>query len=120
MRLYRDVLDSQMVDCDGRASGKVDGVVARLREGEPPVLVAVESGAPVLARRLSPRLGDWVAALGRHVGVRNGEVYRIPWEKVHRGEIDVKIDLDARGTPLWAWEEWWVEHVVRHIPGSGA
>jgi hypothetical protein len=64
LRLFRDVLDSQMVDRAGRHAGKVDGTVAELRDDGPPVLTVLENGVPELVRRVSPRVGDWIAALG--------------------------------------------------------
>ena len=33
INLIRDVLDNQLVDRDGRRMGRVDGIVAELREG---------------------------------------------------------------------------------------
>lgn len=120
LRLARDVLDSQMVDREHRQSGKVDGIVAELREDGRLVVTAVENGLPEAVRRVSPRVGDWITALGRRWGVRKGEIYRIPFAKVRHTGIDVRIDLDADATPLLAWESWLRDHVVRHIPGAGA
>lgn len=119
LRLFRDVLDSQMIDVLGRESGKVDGIVAQLRDGAPPLLVAVENGLPEQARRVSERVGDWIAALGRRWGVRHGEVYRIPWSRVRLTGINVQLDLDVTKTPLFAWEAWVREHIVAKIPRSG-
>ncbi|HEU4962007.1 MAG TPA: hypothetical protein VFT56_16585 [Sphingomonas sp.] len=118
LRLVRDVLDSQMVDRHDRQSGKVDGIVAELREDGRLVIVAVENGLPEAVRRVSPRVAGWIAALGRRWGVRKGEVYRIPFAKVRRAGITVCLDLDADETPLLAWEKWLREHVIRHIPGA--
>lgn len=78
MHLFRDLLDSQVVDRAGRQSGKVDGIVAELRPDGRPVVTALESGFPELVRRISIRAGDWAAAVGRRCGGRHGEVYRIP------------------------------------------
>jgi hypothetical protein len=120
LRLFRDVLDSQMVDRAHRHAGKVDGIVAELRDDGPPVLTALENGFPELVRRVSPRVGDWIAALGRRFGIRRGETYRIPWSAVRDVGIDVTVDVDATATPVYAWEVWLREHVVRRLPGSGA
>jgi hypothetical protein len=118
LRLARDVLDSQMVDREHRQSGKVDGIVAELRDDGRLVITAVENGLPEALRRVSPRVGDWIAALGRRWGVRKGEVYRIPFNKVRRTGIEVHIDVDAVATPLLDWEKWLNDHIVRHIPGA--
>ncbi|HET8649683.1 MAG TPA: hypothetical protein VFL95_06565 [Gemmatimonadales bacterium] len=119
MHLFRDVLDSQIVDRDGRQSGKVDGLLAQLRPDGRPVVVALESGFPELVRRISVRVGDWTAALGRRWGIRRGEVYLIPVSRVRDVGIDIDVDLDASETPLFAWEHWLREKVVRRIPWSG-
>lgn len=120
LRLVRDVLDSQMVDRRQRQSGKVDGIVAELRDDGRLVITAIENGLPEAVRRVSPRVGDWIAALGRRWGVRKGEVYRIPFAKIRHTGINVRIDLDAAETPLLAWEQWLRAHIVRRIPGAGA
>lgn len=120
LHLVRDLLDSQMIDRCDRQSGKVDGIVAELRDDGRLVIVAVENGLPEAVSRVSPRVARWIAALGRRWGVRKGESYRIPFAKVRRAGISIRIDLDAAKTPLLAWEAWLREHVVRHIPGSGA
>lgn len=120
MQLFRDVLDSRLVDRQGRAAGRVDGIVAELRDGVPPVITAIESGVPELVRRVNLRAGGWVAALGRRWGLRAGEVYRVPIAKVLDVGIDIDLDLDARDTPLLAWERWLRERVIRRIPGAGS
>jgi hypothetical protein len=120
LRLVRDVLDSQMVDRKQRQSGKVDGIVAELREDGRLVITAVENGLPEAVRRVSPRVGDWIAALGRRWGVRGGEVYRVPFDRIRHTGIDVRVNIDAATTPLLAWEIWVRDHLVRRIPGSGA
>lgn len=120
LHLFRDVLDNQMIDVNGCESGKVDGIVVQLRDGAPPLLVAIENGLPEQVRRISERVGDWIAALGRRWGVRHGQVYRIPWSRVKRTGINVRLDLDATKTPLYAWETWVREHIVEKIPRSGA
>ncbi len=118
--IIRDVLDNQLVDRHGVKIGKVDGIIVEWEEGKPPRLAYLEQGAPTLARRLHPRLADWVVALGRKWGLRHGESYRIPWTKVLTIGIDVKVDLDVNveSTPVLAWETWLRERVVKRIPGS--
>src|SRR5919108_461534 len=61
VRLTHDVLDSQLMDREGRPCGKVDGIVLVVGEhGTPPRVVALEVGALTLARRLHPRLARWL------------------------------------------------------------
>ena len=121
VHLIRDVLDKQLVDRDGAPLGKADGLLVELTDGDhPPRVTGIEVGFPVLGRRLHPRLERWVRAIGRRFGVRRGRTTRFRWRRVREISLSVKLDADARRSPTTAWERWWVRHVVRHIPGSGA
>ena len=121
MHLVRDILDKQLLDHqEHNPMGMVDGIVMELRDdGEPPRLTAIESGVPVLARRIHPKLEPLVRALGRRFGVRRGLVYRIPWSRVTSHAVEVEIDVQADRTPATAWERWLRKHVTRYVPGSG-
>jgi hypothetical protein len=121
MHLVRDVLDKQLIDhAKHDPMGMVDGVVIELRDvNQPPHIVAIESGFPVLARRVSPKLEPIVRMIGRRLGVRRGIVYRIPWSRVRSHDVEVELDVDADRTPAKAWEHWLRRHVTRYIPGSG-
>ncbi len=103
-KLIGDILDQQLVDRNEMEMGKVDGLVLELRDGEPPRVAFIETGAAVLARRLGPRWERFVVAISRRLGVRRVPRYRIPWNKVRDIGVDVKVDLDARRTPAFAWE----------------
>jgi sporulation protein YlmC with PRC-barrel domain len=116
IKLIRDVLDNQLVDREGQPLGKVDGITAELREGEPPRLLYVETGLTTAARRLHPRLGRLAQRLGRRWGVRRGRPFRVEWSKVKSVGIDVEVDLRAEETEALAWEEWLRKNVVGRIP----
>ena len=120
MRLIRDVLDNQVVDGEKNKVGRVDGLVIELRGDEPPRVLCIEMGAPVLARRLHPRLGQWLAAFWERLEDKRGEVVRIYWSSVRGVGIDVEVDLGApeREAAL-AWEQWIRGHIIDRIPGSG-
>jgi hypothetical protein len=118
VRLGRDVLDSQLVDRHGRPCGKADGVVLLLGDG-PPRVVAIEVGALTLAARLSPRLASWLARWSRRLGPAAPHAYRIPWSRVRRlDRKELRVDIDATATPLWALERWLAERVVARRPGG--
>ncbi|MBL1178549.1 hypothetical protein [Pantanalinema sp. GBBB05] len=118
MDLIRDVLDNQLVDRHHRKMGKVDGIIIELRDGQPPRLTDLETGATTLARRLHPRLERWIAALEQRWGAKRSEPLRIPWAKVRQVGIDVEVDLEAEQTTALAYEQWLRNHVIRHIPGG--
>jgi hypothetical protein len=118
MDLIRDVLDNQLVDRHQRKMGKVDGIVVELCEGRPPRLAYLEVGGTTRARRLHPRLGQWVAALVVKWGLGSGQPYRIPWSKIRDIGIDVEVDLRAEETPVLDLELWLRKHIIRRIPGG--
>ena len=119
MDLLRDVLDNQLVDRNGIRMGKVDGLVAELRDGAPPRLAFVEIGAVALARRLGPRAGRWVAGLwARLGGERAREPHRVPWSKVRDVGLDVDLDLDVEETSVNDWQDWLRNRVIDRIPGA--
>ncbi len=109
MGLIRDVLDAELVDRKQLRLGKVDGIIAELRPGRPPLLKWIESGWPVKARRLHPRLGAWVA--------RYLPVYRIAWEKIRDIGVDTEVDIDGARTKLMSSERK-LRRIITRIPGS--
>jgi sporulation protein YlmC with PRC-barrel domain len=116
VQLGREVLDQQLVDRSHINMGKVDGVVLELREGAPPRVSAILTGGHLLARRLHPRIESWARWLTRRWGPGNLEPMRIPWEKVRKIGVDVKVDVAAdQGMP---WEHWVRDHILCHIPGA--
>jgi len=120
MDLVRDVLDKQLKDGDQRPRGKIDGIVIEIADGQQPIVAQIETGFPVLGRRLHPRIGRWVSALGRRFGLRRGRITHIPFSKVKDIGIDIEIDIDARRTRTTAWERWLRKTIVDRIPGSGS
>jgi len=117
--LVRQVLDKQVQDRRGENTGKVDAIVIELREDGPPRVAAFEIGATALARRFSPLLGEWMAALARHLGVSNGEPLRVSPAEVLEYGVNIKLDLDGEEAGAMAWEDWAADRIVRRIPGSG-
>lgn len=93
MQVVRDVLDKAVVDRNGRAMGRVDGIVLALREGQPPRLDAILIGPAALGDRLQPRLGRWVRAIEAHFGIRAGRPVRVDFADVVTVERKVKVSL---------------------------
>lgn len=120
VHLICDVLDDQLIDRESRKIGKVDGIIVELREGKPPRVAFIEVGLSTVAHRLHPRLGRLVEQMGRKWGVRRGEPYRIPWSKVGAINVDIelRVDLKAKETPLLDWEKWLNEKIISRIPGA--
>ncbi|MER9605249.1 hypothetical protein [Mesorhizobium sp. M0243] len=119
MKLLRDLLDKQVVDREQIKIGKVDGLVAELRPGKPPRIIAIELGSITLARRLGAGPGRWMARLVVKLGGKqHGEPHRIAWHKVKDIGIDVEFDIDVRETSIFAWQDWLRDHVIGRIPGA--
>jgi len=119
LALARDVLDKQIVDVDGWRMGRVDGVALRLTDDGPPEVVGLELGFVVLAARVHRRLAAGVRRLRRRFSVRQTARYVIPWQRV--GEVTphhVQVALRADEAPANDWEEWLLQHVLAHFPGT--
>jgi sporulation protein YlmC with PRC-barrel domain len=116
VELGRQILDQQLVDSNDLNMGKVDGIVLELRDGRPPRVAAILTGGHLLARRLHPRIESLARWLTRRWGPGPIEPLRIPWSKVKKIGVDVKVDVSAdRGMP---WEHWARDHILRWIPGA--
>ena len=116
--LFRDILDQQLVDCKETKMGRVDGLVLALDDDGPPRVDHFELGLVVLARRLHPRLEQWLQAL-RRWSVRKSARQIVPWSKV----VDmtphaIKVDVEAFDTPAFDWEKF-MRKIVSKMPGSG-
>jgi sporulation protein YlmC with PRC-barrel domain len=114
-----DLLDRQILDCDGAPVGKVDDV--ELDRGADGALhvAALLSGQQALGDRIGGRLGRWIAGAARRLSpeYHRGPI-RIPFDLV--AEITSAINLSVRrellpDPPL---ETWLREHLIGRIPGA--
>src|SRR2546430_15430167 len=83
MQLAREVLDKEIVDCDGFKAGKVDDLLLEVRAGEPPIVRAIVTQHGAVARQFGgtiTRLSGWLRRriLGFEPDVAPGE---IPWAR---------------------------------------
>jgi sporulation protein YlmC with PRC-barrel domain len=119
MHLVRDLLDNQVNDKRDRKMGKVDGIILLLRKGKPPKVEAIELGMSTLLCRISDRLGLFAARLERRWGITDGEPVRIPFGKIDRIGIDVRVKVDADRTTVYDWERWICRVLIEKIPVPG-
>ena len=112
MELVRDILDKQIRGRDDEKLGKVDGIVLELRGGQPPRVAYLELGSATFSRRLGKRFERWAILLNRKLGVRRPR-YRIAFERVEEYEVDVKVDIDTKRSPAFAWERWVRKQILR-------
>jgi sporulation protein YlmC with PRC-barrel domain len=118
MNLGQTLLDQQVVDRAGQLMGKVDGIVLEIRADEPPRVARLVIGGGTAAHRLQPRFASWLLRWRRRFGPTNDGPLEVPWAKVKKIGIDVRVDLDAARTPAFAWEHWVREHIIGRIPGA--
>src|SRR5438309_84466 len=119
MHVIRELLDMQIVDRDEERVGRVDGIVAELRDGEPPVIVALELGFVTIARRVHRRLESVVEAMHQRWSVRRSARYHVPWSDVMEVNLHhVRIDVRVEETVAFDWERWLRRHVIGKIPGA--
>ncbi|HJR17730.1 MAG TPA: hypothetical protein VJ808_12835 [Gemmatimonadales bacterium] len=116
MYIGREILDQQLIDRTGVNIGKVDGVVLELRDDLPPRVAAVLTGGHLLARRLHPRIESWARRLTRWWGPRSHDPLRIPWSRVKKIGVDIRVDVNA--ADVLSWEHWVCERIIGRIPGA--
>jgi len=114
MLIGRDIMDQQVVDARGRLMGKVDGVVLELHEGEAAHLAGIVIGGTTLLWRLHRGLARWAE---RKLG-GEGRITYVPWSKVGKVGVDIKVDVEAPRTPAFRWEHWVRDHFIGRIPGA--
>jgi sporulation protein YlmC with PRC-barrel domain len=117
MDVVRDLLDKKVVDRNGREMGRVDGAVMEVRDDAPPRVVALELGPAVLAYRIRPIFGRWVAALEHALGVAEGRPLRIPVGEILGIHDQVTVDLAVGETPA-ATVEKRLRAWISSVPGS--
>src|SRR5215211_5937703 len=99
MDLVRDMLDKKVVDRNGRDMGRVDGIVLGVDALEPPSVLALELGPAVLAARVRPWFGRWVAAFEYAFGVAEGRPVRILVKDILHVHNQIKVDVAFGDTP---------------------
>ncbi|WP_199512530.1 hypothetical protein [Nucisporomicrobium flavum] len=120
MLLGFDLLDRQIIDCDGQPVGKVDDVELGYDADGAPRISALLTGQRALGRRIGGRLGRWIAGPAlRLAGPRDDGPLRI--DIAHVGAIGSAIDLivSRDELPEPALETWLRDHLIGRIPGAG-
>jgi sporulation protein YlmC with PRC-barrel domain len=118
MLVGQALLDQQVVDRHCEQMGKVDGVMVELRKGEPPRISSLVIGGGTAARRLHRGFARRLLRWGRRWGPQDWRPLEVPWSKVLKIGVDVKVDLDAEHTPALAWEHWIRRYIIARIPGA--
>lgn len=118
MHVGQALLDQQVIDRNCEQMGKVDGVVLELRKGKQPRVFSLVIGGGTAARRLHPGFARWLVRWRCKWGPKDDHPMEVPWSKVLKIGVDVKVDLEAEHTPALAWEHWVRRHIIGRIPGA--
>jgi sporulation protein YlmC with PRC-barrel domain len=118
MNVGQALLDQQVSDRNGEQMGKVDSVIIELRQGMQPRLAGLVIGGGTAARRVHRGFARWLVRWRHRWGPKNDQPLEVPWSKVLKIGVDVKVDLDAEQTPAMAWEHWIRQHIIGRIPGA--
>jgi sporulation protein YlmC with PRC-barrel domain len=114
MELGRMVLDQEVIDRHDHPMGKVDGILLEVRPGAPARVTHLVVGGTTLVWRLHRGLARRLERALKG----GGHPATIPWDRVIRIGIDVKVDVDAARSPALRWERWVRDHLIGRIPGA--
>ncbi len=121
-----ELLDRQLIDCDGNLAGNVDDLEIELPAGWPddsvgekPIVTAILSGPGVLAERFGGRLGHGWAALHRRLHPGTSGSGAIPMAQVRSIDSAIRLGLHRSELASDRLEDWFRVHVITKIPGAG-
>jgi sporulation protein YlmC with PRC-barrel domain len=105
MDLVRDLLDQPVVDRDGRAMGRVDGILLDVREDAPPRVVSIAIGPAVLGERLHRTVGRWIRGIEVACDVAEGRPVEVGMTAITVVNGQVHVDVAAGDTAAPAVEQ---------------
>ncbi len=116
------LIDHQILDPDGWMAGKVDDLELELADeddpgADPPVVVAILSGAGALAGRLEGRLGRWLESVDHRLS-NERTPSRIPFELVTDVGSHVTVRIGHADLETNRGERWGARDDRQPHPGS--
>jgi hypothetical protein len=116
------LLDRQLVDREGRLCDKVDDLELTTADERGRMHVAAVLCGPgaLLERTGHVRLGGWLRRLAATVIPGGPDSVTVPIARVADIGDHVTLSLDHEQVATFGGERWVRDHVIAHIPGSGA
>ena len=118
-----EVLDRQLIDCDGRLCGKVDDLVLEgptdRTYGSAPVVTHILAGPGALGDRLHGWMGRIARMTWRRINpaVETSSI-QMPWSLIAKVDREVHLTVSSREVGLEGVEDWLSEHLISKIPGA--
>jgi sporulation protein YlmC with PRC-barrel domain len=118
VHIVRDLLDKELIDVNWMRMGRIDGLVMDANAGDQPRITTICVGGTVLTQRLPGFVGRWAGAFLRRFGVRHGEPFLIPWERVILVDRVTRVDVASDESAAMASSRWVRDHIIDRIPGA--
>jgi sporulation protein YlmC with PRC-barrel domain len=113
-----DLLDHQILDCDGIPVGKVEDLELAW-SGPRPSITALLIGAGPFGSRMPGLLGRLVVAVWTRLRPeQDPQPVRIPLAAVDRIDSSVHLNIARDGLGLHGPEEWARVHIIAKLPGE--
>jgi len=117
-----EVLDRQLIDCDGRLCGKVDDLVLEgpsdQAYGRAPIVTHIVAGPGALGDRLHGWPGRVARMIWRRINADVEPSAQIPWSMVARADREIHLTETSAEVGLEGVEDWVSEHLISKVPGS--
>jgi sporulation protein YlmC with PRC-barrel domain len=115
--VVRDVLDTSVIERNGREMGRVDGIVIEPRPNQPVHLTALLIGPSALGDRLHPAVGRVVRRIEKRFGLDRDRPARVAFADVDEIGPKIRLRLTISETAVAAVEQRLRSWLVR-LPGS--
>jgi sporulation protein YlmC with PRC-barrel domain len=115
-----ELLDRQVIDKDGKLSGKVDDLELAFPDaGGPPYVSAILAGPGALSKRLGSFSGALMQELHHYVSPQHREgPARISFGVVKRIGTQIELEVAKRDLDVNAFEAWVRDKIISKIPGG--
>jgi hypothetical protein len=117
MDVARDVLDTKVVDRNGREMGRVDGILLDHQAGRPLRLSAIVIGPAALGDRLHPAVGRIVRRIEQWFGLDRNRPAHIDFADIDSIDDRVRLCLSISETAVDAVEQR-LRAWVSRLPGA--